>query len=62
VNTELLLNGNNRDVVEVQEIQTLALTACTTLINKTTLHFAPKNYASVSHGSVYNKRLFSKKD
>jgi len=43
VNNELLFKGNNRDVVEMQEIQALPLTVCTTLMKKATLHFSPKN-------------------
>jgi hypothetical protein len=62
VNTELLFKGNNCDnVVKVQEIQALALTVCSILIDKATLHFAPTNYARVSHGFLNNKRLFSKR-
>jgi hypothetical protein len=61
VNSELLFKGNNRDVVKVQQIQALALTVCPTLTDQATLHFAPKNYARVSHGSLNNKRLFSKR-
>jgi hypothetical protein len=60
VNTGLLFKGKNCDVVKVQEIQALALDVCATFMDKVTLHFAPTNYARVSHGSLNNKRLFSK--
>jgi len=43
-------------VVEEQEIQALALTVCTTLMDKATLHFDLTNYACVSHGSLNIKR------
>jgi hypothetical protein len=61
VNTELLFEGNNRDMIKVQEIQALALTLCTSLMDKETLYLAPTNNARVSHGSLNNKRLFSKR-